>query len=932
MKKITNIFVTLAAVAMALVSCNKNENVPSTQDIHFTIYASAPQTRTYLDNQLDGNYKVGWNADDKIALFLGTIDGNTTKATAVFQNTAGKAERATFEGTASISAGEGTFVALYPAAKFVKGYANGAVGVELLATQQPSSESFDPLADILAAPSFGFVSDATNVEIDDVYFKRVMSVVKVNLKGSYAAGDIVKNFTMTSAGHFAEDGTTVVPDTLAGRAAINLETQKIVKWNTNTNSVKAIPTENVIVDDDVLNAIYLVVNPTTIVAGTEVTFQAETDKHEINKTVTLTKDLSFPQGNIAVINLNITEADCSDLVDTDYSGDYLMTGTYTKDGVTTTYAGKAWVSGNANIRTSAVTVNTDETVSVTDVDHKFTFTKVASGDYEGMYTIQDANGLYLFAASDSANQLKAEEEPDVNAYWTVKANEDGTYAISAEKSSNRNVLEFNPNNGSPIISCYSNSATSRQSVKLYPFANVVIPSVFTVEAVDALTVAATAVSVQFTVTANVPWEATLDEAYNGVTLSPASGSSSATVTLSFPANTETTAKEYIVYFNAEGFSEFEFTVNQAGAQAYANDGSLEHPYSASEASALALGGDTGSYYIYGTVTKIQNQYSASYGTANFWIDENGESQSIFEGYKIKYLGNVNWVDGNAEIAVGDEVVIYGKLTIYNSTTPETSSGYLVSLNGKTKGLNPGTLTATPDDDNKQITVTWGAATGSESTITYVVTCDTQTYTANAAGSHTFTMSDYGVYNVSVVASAEDAVSATAKAVATLSNPSGETQTLQYTLDGTDSTQGTNAYATESDITQNSISWKATANTNISPWRFGGKNLTGVDRAVYSTTPLSSNISSIEVESGTATLTVNSLTISVHDSAADAASGSNPIATKTVTSGITSSTVILSKADQTSWAEKYYRIVYNVTTSGTSNQYVQFKSAKFNGTN
>lgn len=119
------------------------------------------------------------------------------------------------------------------------------------------------------------------------------------------------------------------------------------------------------------------------------------------------------------------------------------------------------------------------------------------------------------------------------------------------------------------------------------------------------------------------------------------------------------------------------------------------------------------------------------------------------------------------------------------------------------------------------------------------------------------------------------------------------------------------------------------NTEQNPWRIGGKSLSGVDRAVYSTTPIASNISSIEVESGTATATVNSLTITVHNSAADAASGSNAIATKSVTSGITNSTVTLTKTDATSWAGKYYRIVYNVTC-GSSNQYVQFKSAKFYG--
>lgn len=228
-------------------------------------------------------------------------------------------------------------------------------------------------------------------------------------------------------------------------------------------------------------------------------------------------------------------------------------------------------------------------------------------------------------------------------------------------------------------------------------------------------------------------------------------------------------------------------------QTSTNDGSLEHPYSASEARTLALNGDTGSYYIYGTVTKIQNQYSASYGTANFWIDENGKSQSVFEAYKIKYFGEVNWVESNAGITVGDQVIIYGTLTVYTSgsnSTPETSSGYLVSLNGKSKGLTLSTMSTTPDNDNKQITVTWGAATGTDSAIRYEVSCGTQTFTANAAGSYTFTMADYGQYSVSVVASADDAVSATATATTLLTDPSSNSTTVTYssfTYNSTDKT-------------------------------------------------------------------------------------------------------------------------------------------------
>ena len=57
--------------------------------------------------------------------------------------------------------------------------------------------------------------------------------------------------------------------------------------------------------------------------------------------------------------------------------------------------------------------------------------------------------------------------------------------------------------------------------------------------------------------------------------------------------------------------------------------------------------------------------------------------------------------------------------------------------------------------------------------------------------------------------------------------------LVYTLDGTQ-TGGSNGYATESEITQNDITWMVMGNTTMSPWRIGGKNLTNEDRPLYST--------------------------------------------------------------------------------------------------
>ena len=92
---------------------------------------------------------------------------------------------------------------------------------------------------------------------------------------------------------------------------------------------------------------------------------------------------------------------------------------------------------------------------------------------------------------------------------------------------------------------------------------------------------------------------------------------------------------------------------------------------------------------------------------------------------------------------------------------------------------------------------------------------------------------------------------------------GQTRTeeVAYTLQPASGSN--NAYANNCDITISGITWNLTGNSTTQPWRIGGKSLDGVDRPVYSTNPITDNISTIEIEHGTASgITVNSMTLIV----------------------------------------------------------------------
>ncbi|MBR0194252.1 MAG: bacterial Ig-like domain-containing protein [Bacilli bacterium] len=148
------------------------------------------------------------------------------------------------------------------------------------------------------------------------------------------------------------------------------------------------------------------------------------------------------------------------------------------------------------------------------------------------------------------------------------------------------------------------------------------------------------------------------------------------------------------------------------------------------------------------------------------------------------------------------------------------------------------------------------------------------------------------------------------------------EVLSYTL--TPASGSNNSYNANCDIAISGITWNLTGNSTMQPWRIGGKNLSGTDRELYSKTSLTDDISRIEVTHGAASgITINSWTliVSTHDDF------SSPVSTLTPTFAANGTTNI-SRPSGVSWAGCYYKFVYNVSVSGSSNKYLEFTQAKF----
>ena len=362
MKRIIKSLAIAAVSALAFISCSREQN-PISKDngIHFTIRTSEnPQVKSFIENNLDGGgtYTPKWSKGDELAMFVGGIT-DKTEPTATLKNINEKGETAYFEGTVTGIETAGTFKSFTPAAAFAKGYDTGNVGITLAAVQKPSSLTIDEACDILVAKESNYeVIDGT-AAIDDLFFKRMFSVVKVALKGPASLnGEKVSKFSLT-----APEGTV-----LTGRAAIDLTTATIDTWTIQNNSVTATYSEDAPIFGgaaNLENEVWLVVNPGTIESGAKVVFAGETAKYTFSKEVTLSKALTFPESQLAVINLTLAEENCTkkaaaswiatDLADITATDEVVIT--MAKDG--TAYAMTS-NNGTENPSTVAVTVKDGE--------------------------------------------------------------------------------------------------------------------------------------------------------------------------------------------------------------------------------------------------------------------------------------------------------------------------------------------------------------------------------------------------------------------------------------------------------------------------------------------------------------------------------------------------------------------------------------------
>ena len=463
MKKILSWGMMLAA-AFTLTNCAKEIDTPVQEPesfgYPFEIIASTVDTKTVNDGM-----STKWAAGDQINLFHAVGEMTDYENNGCFKLEDLEAGRFTGTLTGELDPQEEyDWYAFYPYSSYIKTPANTSAGYMPVGSKsnEKQTQTGNNSMSHIAGANYPLAGRAIAVPAGDtpnITMSHLSSLIAINVTNETEEDLKVTDVAFTA------------PVDIVGTYYINFAGDITPESFTGSGDSYVSKTANLTVKDGVALAkgasakFYLAVRPFTAESGKELTVSV----NGYSKKLPLSKDVTFNAGKIKNLNFKYDQAPDGN----DYSGEWLITGTNSSK----LYVATAADNGNGNnLKSTLVIAVKDNTITEVDglSDCKMTITKIVDGGvYDGMYTIRDAKGKYLYAASTSSNYLKGSTTLSDDSYWNITLNDNGTYNIVATKSSNRNIMQFNYNNGTPLVSCYAASTTTMTPITLYPYSMVV---------------------------------------------------------------------------------------------------------------------------------------------------------------------------------------------------------------------------------------------------------------------------------------------------------------------------------------------------------------------------------------------------------------------------------------------------------------------------
>ena len=239
----------------------------------------------------------------------------------------------------------------------------------------------------------------------------------INFTGNYSP-DLSKTETISVTGHNLESDITVTLNDPSGTFSVN---------TTNIPVAEASSGSDIIVTWA----------PTTI--GNTTATLTLSSNGAVDVTVSLSGTVSLQTGYALVTDASTLQA-----------GDKILIAYVNGD---TRYVLSTNQRTNNRAATNDVMFNDDGTLTPGDAAQVITLEK--DGD-NFLFNVGDG---YLYAASSGSNYMKTETAPDANgnakAVITIS---NGDATIRFQGTNTRNMIGFNPNNGTPIFSCYGGTS------------------------------------------------------------------------------------------------------------------------------------------------------------------------------------------------------------------------------------------------------------------------------------------------------------------------------------------------------------------------------------------------------------------------------------------------------------------------------------------
>lgn len=528
-----------------------------------------------------------------------------------------------------------------------------------------------------------------------------------------------------------------------------------------------------------------------------------------------------------------------------------------------------------------------------------------SPEGNGTYTIKNANNNYYAVSTGTKNQATTRNVTiDDKDKWYITNNET-TWSIENVHNKKNSINYTIRRNNTYGFACYA--ASTGTGPILYK--KIEAPT----KTVTSLTISGTASSTAYYVGETPSAEGLVVTAtYNDKSTKDVTSY----VSWSFePATIQSNTKSVTATASYEGITAsttYNITVNSIA-------NTEESAYTVAQAYELIDNnrGLTEEVYVKGIISQIDS-YNSTDGSITYWISDDGTTTSQqFQCYSGLNIDGTQFTSIN-DLKLGSVVVVKGLLKKYNTTYEFDKNNILISK-----------------DESNAITIESITIDG-EATKTYYnigerLSVEGLTVTANYSNSSTVDITE-GVewtFNPETIAKNTTQVTATAtyREVYTASKVIDITVDQSELVYGMESVKGgNNGYAMESKITINDIQWSIMGNTDIIPWRIGGKGLTNAtDRDIKTMSPVYGTVSKVIVSVGETegSITFKSLTLSVANNAdftnATTYKESYPKDNTDYTFYITEAT------------DAYYKITYNVTVSSTYNKYYQFNGVKLYGT-